>query len=259
MLSFSEGEKKQQLELERSFVSSLLKNFIRILEGFSGSEEPALHAVRYCDRFLELLIDLEAQLPTRRFFNTLLNDHHVVPFCRRAALLTRKEGALFKNLLQTLELYAYFEIDDQSGLPQTRLAMDEQHALRLQDLQKLAFQHFQPELHQFCLSTLSNIETREALVKTFSVLSEEKLAHLCTLLSIRSTGVNGAPYPKDFVLDLIADKFERKTSQLDAINNLPLYPTEVCCCPLYICQRISFTLNCLFVVFGRRISGKAPL
>ena len=35
-------------------------------------------AVSYCERFLELLTDLEAQLPTRRFFNTLLDAAHVL-------------------------------------------------------------------------------------------------------------------------------------------------------------------------------------
>ena len=33
-------------------------------------------AVSYCERVLELLTDLEAQLPTRRFFNTLLDNSH---------------------------------------------------------------------------------------------------------------------------------------------------------------------------------------
>ena len=31
-------------------------------------------AVTFCERFLELITDLEAQLPTRRFFNTLLDS-----------------------------------------------------------------------------------------------------------------------------------------------------------------------------------------
>ena len=30
--------------------------------------------VTFCERFLELITDLEAQLPTRRFFNTLLDS-----------------------------------------------------------------------------------------------------------------------------------------------------------------------------------------
>jgi intron-binding protein aquarius len=31
---------------------------------------------------VELLVDLESQLPTRRYFNTLLDDHHVVVACQ---------------------------------------------------------------------------------------------------------------------------------------------------------------------------------
>jgi intron-binding protein aquarius len=61
----------------------MLRNFLRILQSITkDSAESPPDVVRYCDRFLELLIDLEAQLPTRRFFNTLLEDHHVLLFCR---------------------------------------------------------------------------------------------------------------------------------------------------------------------------------
>lgn len=40
-------------------------------------------AVTFCERFLELVTDLEAQLPTRRFFNTLLDSCNFVvsQFC----------------------------------------------------------------------------------------------------------------------------------------------------------------------------------
>ncbi len=32
---------------------------------FPDSGEPDMYAIRYCERFLELIIDLEALLPTR--------------------------------------------------------------------------------------------------------------------------------------------------------------------------------------------------
>ena len=91
----------------------------------------------------------------------------------------------------------------------------------------MAFQHLQPELHQFSLSHMAAIETKEALVQAFSLLPEEKLSKLCSLLSVRDTGVDGVLYKKDFILEIIAEKYEKKTSQLDSINNLALYPTEV--------------------------------
>lgn len=51
--------------------------------------------IHYCERFLELLIDLEALLPTRRFFNTVLDDCHVVVRCRLSPLTKRPDGKLF--------------------------------------------------------------------------------------------------------------------------------------------------------------------
>lgn len=51
--------------------------------------------VRYCERFLELVIDLEALLPTRRFFNTVMDDNHLVVRCQLSNLLHRPEGSLF--------------------------------------------------------------------------------------------------------------------------------------------------------------------
>lgn len=71
--------------------------------------------VHYCERFLELLIDLEALLPTRRFFNTVLDDSHLVVRCKIAPLTKRSEGNLFKqvsfspsNCSRSLE-QAYFD------------------------------------------------------------------------------------------------------------------------------------------------------
>jgi len=58
----------------------------------------------------------QAQLPTRRFFNTLLDDHHFVVRCSMAPLARRDpEGYLFSQLLERLRFYAGFEINDQTG------------------------------------------------------------------------------------------------------------------------------------------------
>ncbi len=51
--------------------------------------------IHYCERFLELMIDLEAQLPTRRFFNTVMDDAHVVVQSNLSNLPGRDDGKLF--------------------------------------------------------------------------------------------------------------------------------------------------------------------
>lgn len=52
----------------------------------------------YCERFVEFLIDIEAQLPTRRFFNALLHDSHVLSISLLSSLNKRDEGKLFSEV-----------------------------------------------------------------------------------------------------------------------------------------------------------------
>ena len=61
--------------------------------------------VQYCERFVELLIDIEAQLPTRRFFNALLDDSHCVVKCQLSPLVKRKEGKLFGEVSSNLLIF----------------------------------------------------------------------------------------------------------------------------------------------------------
>ena len=62
------------------------------------TEEVDVEAVRYCERFLELMIDLEALLPTRRFFNVVMDDCHLVTRCHLSSLRRRTEGKLFSQV-----------------------------------------------------------------------------------------------------------------------------------------------------------------
>jgi len=220
-------QKKQQAELDRTFFSELLKNFLFILNSIPEIGEVSVHHLRYCERFLEFLIDLEGQLPTRRFFNTLLDDHNIVLFCRTSALAKRKDASLFRDLLDNLTFYANFEIKDQTGEPLSRMEMDKKHADELLQLQTIAFQHYQPTLQRFALSHIGGIETKASLAEHFSLLSDEQLAAFCTHLNLRNEGIDSVKYSREFIIEILVSRFEKKTSQLDAINNMPLYPDEL--------------------------------
>lgn len=66
--------------------------------------------VNYCERFLELLTDLEALLPTRRFFNTVLDDCHLVVRCQLSGLIKRKEGHLFSQVSSCTLLFLILQV-----------------------------------------------------------------------------------------------------------------------------------------------------
>ncbi|XP_018395244.1 PREDICTED: intron-binding protein aquarius-like [Cyphomyrmex costatus] len=104
---------KEKLEWERKFLHKLMIKFMTILETIPAEGPVLPDKVRYCERFLELVIDLEALLPTRRFFNTVMDDNHLVVRCQLSNLLHRPEGSLFgqvscrrilNNLIYSIEL-----------------------------------------------------------------------------------------------------------------------------------------------------------
>lgn len=91
-------EQRERVEWERHFLQRLMVRFMRVLETVPERGAFVPETVRYCERFVELLIDLEALLPTRRFFNTVMDDCHVVVRCSLAPLVRRDEGKLFAQV-----------------------------------------------------------------------------------------------------------------------------------------------------------------
>lgn len=76
----------------------MIIKFLKIVESIPEKGKINMEVVRYCERFLEFIIDLEALLPTRRFFNTVLDDSHLVVRCLIAPLTHRPEGKLFSQV-----------------------------------------------------------------------------------------------------------------------------------------------------------------
>ncbi|XP_076383980.1 RNA helicase aquarius [Megalopta genalis] len=223
-------EIKEKLEWERKFLHRLMIKFMKILETISQEGPLLSDKVRYCERFLELVIDLEALLPTRRFFNTVMDDCHLVVRCQLSKLLDRPEGGLFGQLLEMLKFYARFEINEESGDPLTDHDMTQLHYTKITSLQKAVFAKFQ-DLRNFALTNVASVDTRDALYKHFGSLSQEKLRSIASYLSLvpseeREKEENWYRYDIDFLRELLISRHERRASQLEELNEMPLYPTE---------------------------------
>ncbi|KAJ3647430.1 hypothetical protein Zmor_019309 [Zophobas morio] len=91
-------EELEKLTWERTFLHSLMLKFMSILDTIDEEGICPADKIHYCERFLELVTDLEALLPTRRFFNTVLDDCHLVVRCQLSALVRRPEGHLFSQV-----------------------------------------------------------------------------------------------------------------------------------------------------------------
>nr|XP_050867940.1 RNA helicase aquarius isoform X1 [Vespula vulgaris] len=223
-------ELKEKLEWERKFLHRLMIKFMTILETIPLEEPVFPDKIRYCERFLELIIDLEALLPTRRFFNTVMDDCHLVVRCQLSNLLHRSEGGLFGQLLEMLKFYARFEISEETGDPLTDHDMTQLHYAKITSLQKAVFAKFR-DLRNFALANVASVDTRDALNKHFGSLSQEELKSIASYLNLvppkeREKNENWYRLDIDFLRELLISRHERRASQLEELNEMPLYPTE---------------------------------
>ncbi|XP_007576287.1 RNA helicase aquarius [Poecilia formosa] len=223
-----DAEAVEQATKERTFLSSLIKKFRVVLMSVPAEGPVPMEKVHYCERFIELLIDLEALLPTRRWFNTVLDDSHLLVNCQLSGLTKReKEGHLFCQLLDMLKFYTGFEINDQTGNALTEKEMTTLHYDRITSLQRAAFAHF-PELHDFALSSVASVDTRESLTKLFGHLSPNMLHRVASYLCLLPELPEGqdTTIEKEFLLEMMVSRHERRISQIEQLNQMPLYPTE---------------------------------
>ncbi|XP_064403055.1 RNA helicase aquarius-like isoform X4 [Halichondria panicea] len=216
------AQTRERTQTERVFLWKLIHSYFQVLDSTPAEGALDEDSVSFCERCLELLIDLEAQLPTRRFFNTLLASSHLVVRSSLSVLHRRDpEGQLFKQLLTRLRLYTGFEIDDQTGGALTDHQMTDQHYSRITSLQRAAFKLF-PALRAFALGNVASVDSRKALSQHFSTVDEATLQEIAEYLNL-APPVN--PDPR-LLREILVSYHERRPSQLEAINDLPLYPTE---------------------------------
>uniref|UniRef100_A0A8C5HLF1 RNA helicase aquarius n=1 Tax=Gouania willdenowi TaxID=441366 RepID=A0A8C5HLF1_GOUWI len=216
----------EQATKERTFLSKLIKKFHEVLKSISptGNNEG-----KKVIRFLcEHLLCLQALLPTRRWFNTVLDNAHLVVNCHLSSLKQmEKEGHLFCQLLDMLKFYTGFEINDQTGNALTQNEMTTLHYDRITSLQRTAFSHF-PELRDFALSNVAAVDTRESLTKHFGPLSPNMLHQVASYLCLLPELPEGqdTTIDKEVLLELLVSRHERRISQIEQLNSMPLYPTE---------------------------------
>ncbi|EDV30219.2 uncharacterized protein Dana_GF23169 [Drosophila ananassae] len=224
-----EKDIKPEVLWERHFMQNLIIDFLNILESIPAEGPVKANVVHYCERFLEFIIDLEALLPTRRFFNTVLDDCHLIVRALLSPLVRREEGKLFGQLLDMLKFYTRFEINDVTGNSLTDHDMTQLHYKKITSLQRAVFAKF-PSLRVFALSNVATVDKRESLEQHFGGLDGDGLRQIATFLNLVPEEVvsplDWHRLDEPFLRELLITRHERRCSQLEALNEMPLYPTE---------------------------------
>lgn len=216
---------KAKLRFERSWLYTMLLHFLQKLNGVDRDQSEDL---LYCERFLELLVDLLSQLPTRRYVNTLLKDLNLLPLIRLSQLYRVPENALFRDLYKLLQHFINFAIDDYSGESLSPQTVDDRHCKELARLQRTSMKFFKEKLMILALSNLGSIQQRPELEGQLSSLEESELQSLCSHLGFRTE------YPKtsqitpshQLYLEVLLSFYERKPSFQEVTGQLSIVPTE---------------------------------
>jgi len=244
-------EKLESVELEntkfeRTFLRKLADKFLNLIENLQPIDDKnnyPIDTVLYTERFAELFTDIIVQLPTRRFFNVVLDDIHFVLRCFRSNYvksiensnenmevetpsveqeqLTKKNADLFVKMLENLKFYTTFEINDTTGETLSQIELMEKHYEKVLQLQKAVFKNFRQNMPIFPLQNIQSIDQREDLESEFEKLSNEQLNQIAQSLQPPISIEN-----RELLVDVLISKHERFESHLELINRLPLYPTE---------------------------------
>jgi len=135
---------------------------------------------------------------------------------------------LFIQLLDILKFYSQFEINDFTGYSLSDGDMTKMHYSNIKKLQLIVFSKFSDELKELALSNVGKIEKREILKKYIDDLDEETLHELCEEVGIRVNSFidENKKFSVDLLKEVFISKYEKRPSQIERINEMPLYPDE---------------------------------
>jgi len=184
--------------------------------------------VVYCERFLEFLTDLESQLPTRRYVNTLIRDLNLLAVIRISPMFNHAANGLLRDLFVLFRHFVNFPIDDNTGAQHSRVQSHEKHSEDLAKLQRTALKSFKSKLTILALANYSSIDQRKELETHLQPLTESELADLCTLLGFRTTypSVAKVKGDRELLLEVLLSFHERRKTFPETISSLSILPTE---------------------------------
>ena len=221
----ADKETQARLRFERSWLYSLV---LELLNKLYDTQATGQENVLFCERLLELLADLQSQLPTRRYVNTLLQDLNLLPAIALSPMFVDEENGLLRDLYTLLKHYTRFSIEDHSGREYSALEYEEKQNTALSKLQKVALKHYKEKLTILILSNFASLGSREELEGHFAVLTDDEIKQMCSLLGFRTEYPDSSLVTRDrtFYLELLLTAHERRPPYQQNVRELTVLPTE---------------------------------
>lgn len=237
-------EAKTQVEFCRNWLVSGLLDFYSIVcsqemkdraeDSHSGYYD---YRTTYIETFLEFVISMLSQLPTRRYTLMVLKDYnfsailHLHVSDKHFDLSSLSPSSVVSNIDQLVDLTHYyldFPINEFTGEALTNAQQWKLHGSKVANLQQIAFTQYYEKLRILSLGNHASIYNRPDFEEHLSTLSLSELKHLAELLKVRtsfslkSISVNGA-----FLIESIYQLFKAPFFPASECRKLSTLPDEI--------------------------------
>ena len=206
-----------------TFFNSLLENFLFILEKEGNTESN----ISTCNKMIEFLVDLISQYSTRKFLLDLIREKH---FYERCSLATNdgrnSEMRNLKSMLECLRFYLFFELNEETGEYLSNSSILQNHYENINKMQKIAYHLFPEKISRIYLKNISLIDNRENLKDMLDCLEGNELYNFIKHLNLLTYKDEFYSKKKELIYEIFLNKYERKLTVLENINNMSLYPNE---------------------------------
>ena len=194
----------------------------------SAFANSALGDLVYCEKFLEFLTDLESQLPTRRYVNSLLQDLNLLALIRISPMFNTQDNGLLRDLFALFAHFGNFPVDDNTGSQRSKAQAYERHCDDLARLQRTALRHFKEKLTVLALSNYGAIDRRKDLKEFLTQLTDVELEKMCLLLGFRTTyhSVANVQVDRALLMEILLLAYEKRKTFQETVRDLSTQPTE---------------------------------
>lgn len=182
--------------------------------------------MEYANRFVELLIVLLSQLPTRRFTNTILKDLNFVAVIKLSPRY-KKDSTLFTQLVDMLSYYINFPLNDFTGQYLDEQETWKERSSALLQLREKAFDIFPDELKLMTFANLASLSNPTDLKDHASNLSNEQFTSFLSFIGVRTEyPVSEIPVTRSALTQYFIETYSSKPTLQEIVQTLECLPTE---------------------------------
>lgn len=220
-------------ERDSQFFPKLIEKFLKYIQSIQteGDINPAV--IKFVYSQITLLLDLLLQYPSRRYLKVLLHDRHFIIHCKRSFIFSSSSSSgLLQRVLNLLEQYLLYPVDDREEKLIPQEVLEEASNDAIIELQRYAFERLRPKLDDLIVSSMGKLSTPAALINYVQILNYDEILQLTKDLKIvnefdTSFDADNSAASKDFLLDLICERFCARKGLIDQFKGISVYPNEV--------------------------------